>query len=455
MDSEPQATDGGAKAPPSRLAGRPLAVAGSLLAAAGVLLLVFFLLPASGPVVPCCAPDDSLLRAPHPAPDAATLDAASGAVYLLVLEDTDGHAFEVGTAWVLDERHLVSSAGAAALFAALGEDERLVARPPGPEDEAAAAQVTLVIAGAEAHPAAALLAERLPAAQAANPAAGRAALLYDIALLTLAEGSRPAPPLPLAPPGSLRPGDGVGSVLYRRVLSEGRPRFRQETASGRVLALSGLFGEPAMGEPRLLLHDLEPGAAAAGAPLLDDRGRVVGVLGGVAFVADGDSRYPLGGAATAVEALADLRAGEAAADAALLGALWQRGTALLSGEPDAAETLLAARLLGSAEHPPAEPAVLREGRLGKATSPFEGAVALETFDLAPGRYLLIAGSGTEGVPPPPAQLYLDGERLTALPWLGGSVVAGALRLPQGGSLTVALLGGEDAPYRLHLLAWPD
>ena len=412
-----------------------------------------FLLRDEGPPPPCCPPDGSLLRGPRAAPGDELLAAAARSVYLLELRDGDGNRFAVGTAWVLDERHLVASAEAGRLLRRLAADERMVARLPGPAEEA------LPVASAALHPFADLLAERWPRETAASDAAGHLSLAYDLAVLTLAEGVEADAPLPLGRPEELRPGDGLGAVVWRR---DGGA-FAQHQDTGALRRIAGLFGQPPLEGPVLLLHDLPLAAATAGAPLLDGEGRVVGVMSGIAFVASGEVRFPMGGTATAIGALDDLAERDAETAAPLLSlpdeALPDEALAdeaLLAGEPAAVEQHLALAALGRpAEAAATGPALVEERRgvLQAPAPPFAHPVSLQQLTVPAGRYLLLLG----GDPLAPAvQLYAEGQPLLSVPPAGGPLGAAVFRLSGESDLAVAVLGREaGAAWRFRLLGWPE
>lgn len=93
--------------------------------------------------------------------------------------------------------------------------------------------------------------------------------LRDVALLRADTGDTPA--LPLARPGSWAVGDNVFAL---DVGAEGATVIKQE-------GIFGLNESPGRG-PRINITDLHT-PAAAGGPLLSDRGQVIGIIGGSLF----------------------------------------------------------------------------------------------------------------------------------------------------------------------------
>ncbi len=462
VTEEPAAAGGGTPVPPPSHGDRPGTVrrSGRIVLAGGLALLVLLLMGlyqwSDRPSEPlCCPPPERLLRSAAAAPDADRLAAVGASVYLLVARDGDGNEVAVGSAWVIDAEHLVGSAVAFTTFEHLGDDEWLAARPPAAVAAGRRDQDVRIVS-VMPHPGALALTEILPDDQPATAAAGQASLAYDLAIFTVAPGSQLAPPLPVASASELMVGDGLGAVAFRRSFGGAPDGVEQAGISGRLLSTGDLFGMPPLGEPpTLLLHDLAFSASAAGGPLLDGSGQVVGVLGGTAFVLGQEGNYPLSGVAGTVDLLVAMTAGEADAALARSRGLWPLGRAVLADEPGATDRYLEARALVSAGLPLERQPDLREdrnGRLGAAVPPFAGPVALETFSVEGGLHLLLL-EGPESWTPIVA-LYLDGTLLAEGVHGGGGRAVTMLQVPRGGSLTVALLGAlEGIGYELRLVSW--
>jgi hypothetical protein len=217
---------------------------------------------------------------------------AEPSVYLVMLRDERGVEHALATAFVAGEDVLATNAHVAEFFERVSpggdlEDASLFVRSPGaqPRDHA--------VIAVRIHPGYRvfidLWEEYRPTGMSPE---GRLRLLRpagaacDVALLEVAEGDGLADPLTIASPqalAALGAGDVVGLVGYpSEEMSVGgvNPAHPKPTTQiAHVTAVTNFFLAAAEPEDRLLVqHSLPVTGGASGSPILDDQGRVVGVL---------------------------------------------------------------------------------------------------------------------------------------------------------------------------------
>lgn len=235
---------------------------------------------------------------------AARLREASRSVYLVAAKDEFGLS-PFGTAWVVGDGMLVTSAHVAEAFTGLGPGLRLVVRRSGGDRD-------IAVTGVEPHPDYRRFEDAWRAYGPLTAGAGGGSRPiaeaggYDVALLRVSEADRRAlaPPLRLAPDAdllALEPGDLVGYVGFPvESAALGGVNLDAPQAQlqiGRLTALTDFFlvkSDPA--DRHLLQHSLPVQGGASGAPVLDRRGQVVGVLSGGNLVEIDDlgTRVPTG-----------------------------------------------------------------------------------------------------------------------------------------------------------------
>lgn len=220
---------------------------------------------------------------------AARLRAATASVYLVAAKDAMGLT-PIGTAFAVDKGVLATTAHVADLFAQMGPGLTLVVRGNGAPGR------DLLVDRAVLHPHYRKFEDTwraygpLAAGAAGENRAVTEAGGYDVALLRLAAGDAEslAPPLPLAAGAdlaALEPGNAVGYVGFpiesAAIGGVNLDHPEAQLQIGRLTALTDFFlvkSDPQ--ERHLLQHSLPVQGGASGAPLLDRRGAVVGVVSG-------------------------------------------------------------------------------------------------------------------------------------------------------------------------------
>jgi|AGTN01.1.fsa_nt_gi FHA domain. len=269
---------------------------------------------------------------------AARLREAQPSVYLVAAKDAQGIT-PIGTAFVVDHGVLVTSAHVAEQFADMGEGLTMVVRAGGsPVRDIEVAKATL-------HPHYQLFEDAWHAyGPLAAGAGGTSRPIveaggYDVALLHVVPEDADAlgPPLPLAADADLRgmePGNSVGYLgfpMESAALGGVNPDDPEaQLQIGRLTALTDFFlVKSDSGDRHLLQHSLPVQGGASGAPLLDQRGQVVGVVSGgnLVEINPQGTRVPTGigvNFAQRADLVRELLSGDADALTADREAAWQR-----------------------------------------------------------------------------------------------------------------------------------
>ncbi len=332
---------------------------------------------------------------------ASRLRAAQPSVYLVAAKDERG-VTPFATAFVVAEGVLVTSAHVGEIFQQMESGPTLVVRASG----APARDVT--VARVIEHP---QYREFEAAWRSYGPISAGAAGMnrsiagaggYDVALLVVSaeDAKHLGPPLPLASDPtlqSLHPGDAVGYLGFPiESAALGGVNLEDPEAQlqvGHLTALTDFFLVKSGNENRQLLqHSLPVQGGASGSPLLDEDGRVVGVVSGgnlVEIDAQG-TRVPTGvgvNFAQRIDLVRELLNGEAKKQGGLRAAYWQDSLKHYQSEIDMT-------LTGWAEaygvHPPPPPMEERQGKIAQDREHSMPAF-VEKFHLTkPGRYLFLA-----------------------------------------------------------------
>lgn len=220
---------------------------------------------------------------------AARLRQAGKSVYLVAAKDDFGVS-PFGTAFVVADGVLVTSAHVAETFSQMGDGLAMVVRGAG------SPPVDLPIAKVAVHPHYHRFEDAWRAYGPLRAGAGgesrpiTEAGGYDVALLYVAEADRAklAAPLGLGPDAdllALEPGELVGYVGFPvESAALGGVNLDDPEAQlqiGRLTALTDFFlVKSEAGDRHLLQHSLPVQGGASGSPILDRRGQVVGVLSG-------------------------------------------------------------------------------------------------------------------------------------------------------------------------------
>lgn len=233
---------------------------------------------------------------------AGALDEARASTYVVIRSNADGLEEPFGTAWVLGPGELATNGHVAARFHELSEGQSLIVRSIGGDS-------TFEVTGTLIHPGydafTNLWTDYVPvqihASKESDPirSAGMAA---DVGVLYVSKEARLGKPLMVAPESSqeeLRAGDVVGYVGYPvEDMALGGINLNEpvpQTQIGIITAVTDYFNAPSQDKPGLLIQHSLPGTGgASGAPLLNAKGEVVGLLSAVNFIVVGNERIPSG-----------------------------------------------------------------------------------------------------------------------------------------------------------------
>lgn len=281
---------------------------------------------------------------------AARLRDAQRSVYLVMARDAQG-ATPFGTAFVVGEGVLVTSAHVAEQFTEMGEGLTLQVRAAGSPAH------DFKVVGITMHPHYRRFEDAWraygPLAAGAGgtsrPIVGTGG--YDVALLRVApdDAAQLGPPLPLAADAdlmALEPGDAVGYVGFPiESAAVGGVNLDDPEAQlqiGRLTALTDFFlVKSDLADRHLLQHSLPVQGGASGSPLLDRRGQVVGVVSGgnLVEINPQGTRVPTGigvNFAQRADLVREVLAGDAETRTTEREALWQRRLKRYQNEVDVA-----------------------------------------------------------------------------------------------------------------------
>ncbi|MCR9248140.1 MAG: trypsin-like peptidase domain-containing protein [bacterium] len=255
-------------------------------------------------------------------PEMADIAARVADSVYCVMKRTERGDQPVGTAWVVDRKSglVATNAHVAEEF----EAGKTFLRGSG------ARSTDLPIAAARSHPAYAEFGEQLGRYCQALEMTGadsstRTMRGYDVALLVVEEAARAglAPDLALLPVGSeaeIATGGGCATVGFPAEGIGFHPeRPQHKTHLGHVVAVTDYFMAAAADQASHLIHTSLPVAGgASGSPLVDDRGRVIGLISSANVVHSAEGRrIPLAGTTCAqrVDTLRGLLEGRVEDDA--------------------------------------------------------------------------------------------------------------------------------------------
>ena len=233
---------------------------------------------------------------------AETLRKARDSVYLVIEADASGESGQ-GTAWVVGEGKLATNSHVAELGLQLAAGQKLLVR------SSVEPYTTHEVIGIELHPGyyafQSAMAEFDPVVKALGQQVVDAGLIgaYDVAILTVDQPEKLAPPLSIAPQEKLDKLDAgtpvayIGYPLENMALSSLAAMPTPQSKVGNLTTVTDYFGiHRKDGMNQLIQHDMGATGGASGSPLIDTDGQVVAVLSAVNFIflSSGEARIPSG-----------------------------------------------------------------------------------------------------------------------------------------------------------------
>lgn len=220
-------------------------------------------------------------------------------VYLVILKRPDVGETPLGTAWVVNKNQLATNAHVAEILDEIRENEeakdiKLIVRSPSEEFQDAN------IESVRLHPGYRLMEELWTELRPVEVEVGGQQTpiemipAYDVALMTVTAGTSLAPPLTLVSENELdklQTGQQIAYVGYPMEqlvqLSTILPNPVSHIA--RIIALTNFTRTKAnMRDSQLIVHSLPATGGASGSPIINDQGKVIGLLnaGNVTFTSD-------------------------------------------------------------------------------------------------------------------------------------------------------------------------
>lgn len=223
------------------------------------------------------------LRRPGPVPDAVLAEVAKS-VYSVVIRGEEGGEWQMGTAWIGPGPRVFTNAHVAEAFEELEPGESLVIRASKtPYEDHAVTGVTI-------HPGYKKFDEVTRAAHPSIRSTGgrRQSLEFvsacDVAVMEVADAEALAPPLPVADRQTLFRLERGTPLALVGFASEGLLPTQLVkpvplSPGGVVQRMTDFLMEPNTPEANLLIqHSIPSAGGASGSPVVDSRGRVVGLL---------------------------------------------------------------------------------------------------------------------------------------------------------------------------------